>query len=228
MRNRNRGFITLVQVGAFILTISLSQKLGAQGAHTTTDAEGNAITTEPSNEYGEGGTHITVSDKNMRVVRDIYKDKCGRYREFYYWRNNQGKRDYFDEKGTVDGPKQVTEVTEGNGGVRYEDYHGDHLARDDGKARVEKLKKTPSAPCDKVAVEPGPPEKPKDRPNPLGGILQGLSIGIGGGRTVSHDDHKGDHRVSDHKRTSSTTSSKKTVTAGCKCHPCTCSPCRCH
>jgi hypothetical protein len=78
-------------------------------------------------------------------------------------------------------------------------------------------------PCpEPAAVAPAPPEKPKEQPNPLGKILQGVSVGVGvsGGRTVGHDDH----RVSDHKHTSSTT---KKLPAGCKCHPCTCSPCRC-
>jgi hypothetical protein len=83
-------------------------------------------------------------------------------------------------------------------------------------------------PCPTPApVAPAPPEKPKEHPNPLEKILQHVSVGVGvnGGTTVGHDEHKGDHHVTDHKRTSSTT--KKTLPAGCKCHPCTCSPCHC-
>ena len=81
-------------------------------------------------------------------------------------------------------------------------------------------------PCPQpAAVAPAPPETPKEQPNPLGKILQQVSVGVGvsGGQTVGRDNHKGDHRVTDHKRNSST----KKLPAGCKCHPCTCSPCRC-
>ena len=70
-------------------------------------------------------------------------------------------------------------------------------------------------------------EKPDEQPNPLRKVLQNVNIGIGvsGGHTAGHDDHKGDRRVTDQKHTKSTT---KKLPAGCKCHPCTCSPCKCH
>ena len=72
---------------------------------------------------------------------------------------------------------------------------------------------------------PASPEKPKEQPNPLGKVLQGLNIGVGvsGGHTVGHDDHKGDRhiddkrRVDDHARSTSsdtrrTEDQKKTAT----------------
>ena len=70
---------------------------------------------------------------------------------------------------------------------------------------------------------PSPTPASQRAGNTIKNVLSGLSIGVGGGYNVGHNDH-GSHQ----KRTNSTTSSKKTVTTGCKCHPCTCSPCTCH
>jgi hypothetical protein len=65
-----------------------------------------------------------------------------------------------------------------------------------------------------VPRNPAPTETPKENPNPLGKILQGVSIGVGvsGGHTGGRDDRKGDHhlddkrRVDDHARSTSSDS----------------------
>ena len=209
--------------GLFVLLlIGTSEPATAQGK-TTTHPDGSADTTAPSNDYGEGGTVRTTSDKNRKLVETVYFDKCGRVRQ----KDVPGAHMYL----SPDKSESVIE-DETERGTNYEhrrapNLNYDHMHADTAKWLIEHWKKAPIPPCDKTDVEPGPPEKPKDHPNPLGKVLQNVSIGIGasGGRTIGRDDHKGDHRVTDHKRTSSTT---KKVSAGCKCHPCTCSPCTCH
>lgn len=75
---------------------------------------------------------------------------------------------------------------------------------------------------------PCPP--PETAGHAIRNILQSVSVGVGvnGGHTIGHNDHNGDHHISDKKHTTSSATSKKTVTSACKCHPCTCSPCTCH
>ena len=193
----------------------------------------------PSNAYGEGGTLEEVFEKDPQhpgqhlpdyFIKYVYRDKCGRIRQVSLAREHTTH--YFNPEG--DG-----ELTKHDNGT-YSYNTVPPKGKDEGFPKklepknaqgvIDNWQRAKIPPCDKVDVVRAPPEKPKDHPNPLGKLLQNVNIGIGvsGGHTVGHDDHKGDHRVSDHKRTSSTTSSKKTVTSMCVCHPCTCSPCRCH
>jgi hypothetical protein len=217
MKNRYQKFTSPVVLSAFFVITGLVGGVNAQHSQTT-DADGNVTTTGPSDAYGPGGTHVSSSDKNFRLIVESYRDKCGRVREWDWHHSDQTvTTTYNDENG-----KSRVAV---HGGEYWHDNK--KLDPKEGKALVEKLKKTPSAPCpEKQDVAPAPPEKPKDHPNPLEKILQGVSIGVGvsGGQTVGRDDHKGDHHVTDRKHTSSTT---KKLPAGCKCHPCTCSPCHC-
>ena len=205
----------ITAVAIALLSISTGKLAIAQGK-----SNDFTETTASSNEYGEGGSEVTISDKHFKVLRRLFYDKCGRLRQVDL--SNPHETAYHSPNGdgmisvTKDGAASYTELGP------YAKPAPHKLHPDYAKELINEWKLTP---CDKTDVAHGPPEKPKDHPNPLGEILQGVSIGIGGGRTVSHDDHKGDHRVTDHKRTSSTT---KKLPAGCKCHPCTCSPCTCH
>jgi hypothetical protein len=196
-------------------------------------AAADTTTTVPSNAYGEGGTVETTSGEDHVVKRTVYRDKCGRIRHAYsaeYYNLERNFERYFSPNGDAH-----IDVSGGNQANPSYSYHSNppiqgqshHLDPDNAKEILEGWKKAPIPPCpEKTNVAPAPPEKPKDHPNPLEKLLQGVSIGVGvsGGRTVGRDDHKGDHHVTDRKHTSSTT---KKLPAGCKCHPCTCSPCHC-
>src|SRR5207302_4168023 len=65
--------------------------------------------------------------------------------------------------------KAVT-VIHGRNVDMYNRQPGDHhMTAEEGKALVEKLEKTPSAPCpEKIATAPESPEKPKGQPHPKG------------------------------------------------------------
>src|SRR5260370_1430234 len=117
MRNRNHKFVWPVVLSVFICITGPRTTVNAQGTHTTTDADGNSTTTGPSNEYGEGGTHSTTSDKRGLVVSEWYRDKCGRIRELYFGSDKGGgRRSYSDERGSY----KVTAVTDKNGETQYE------------------------------------------------------------------------------------------------------------
>jgi hypothetical protein len=216
-------------VRATLLTCGLSVLLLIGTANLATAQGKNTTTTSPSNEYGEGGTEETISDENFRVTRRTYRDKCGRVRQID---GPIAMKEYYSPAG--DAKIFVTPWLHSKEGGSYEYSNIPHregqpskLHPENGKEIIEGWQKAPIPPCpEKTNVAPAPPEKPKDHPNPLEKVLQHVSVGIGvnGGTTVGHDEHKGDHHVTDHKRTSSTT---KKLPAGCKCHPCTCSPCHC-
>jgi hypothetical protein len=183
-------------------------------------------TTEASDKFGQGGTLEQEFSPSGPVIHEIWRDKCGRIREETFEGGSPHR--YFSPEG--DGT-----ITDRNGEYSYESTQHSNVNKlhpDNAHELIEAWKKAKIPPCpEKQQKTTDHPEKPKEQPNPLGKLLQNVNIGIGvsGGHPVGHhDDHKGDHRISDHKRTSSTSSSKKTVTAGCKCHPCTCSPCKCH
>lgn len=224
-----------------LITTATAQKI---------DESGHVRTTEKSDKYGAGGSHTTISDKtNYRLVAEFYYDKCGRKREAGYPGSADGKTPaqdtYYDEDEKV----VVKVIHHKVGGDKYYDGNGDALDAAQGKELIAKEEKS-CRPCAQKGSDvkaksrtPLAPQTgtPTDNANPLGKILQGLSISVGGGYTTGHGDHSvghGDHHVSDHrgadhhvadqKHTGSTSSAKKTVTSGCKCHPCACSPCTCH
>jgi hypothetical protein len=217
--------VTIYAASLSILLLSIPKLAIAQG-RSTTNPDGSTTTVAPSNEYGKGGSEETTSDKNFKVTDRAYYDKCGRIRQrdlphgHAYW--------------SPDGSGRILEAPGDSGKTVYQHYSHvtgklSMLHPDYAKELIEEWQKDAIPPCDTTDVAPGPPEKPKDHPNPLGKVLENVSIGIGvsGGHTVGRDDHGHDRHLSDRKHATSSTT-KKTVTAGCKCHPCTCSPCRCH
>lgn len=121
----------------------------------------DVTTKEPSDKYGPGGTHETTSDEKYQVIKEVYYDKCGRKREAFWAGPGVPVRVYFDENG-----KRTLTVTNGNQYFAPE-VGVKRLDPAEGKALVEKLEKTPSAPCpEKTATAPESPEKPKEQPHP--------------------------------------------------------------
>ena len=158
-------------LSAFVV-IAITRLATTANAETKTDADGSVTTTEPSDKYGAGGKHVTKSDKNYKLIVEIYYDKCGRTRESTLPYKTEGHKSiihtYYDENG-----KPAVRVIEYPGGAdpAYLDLRGgkdSQLIGDAkfamkpaaGKALVEKLEKTPSAPC----PEPPKEQQPKTRP----------------------------------------------------------------
>lgn len=134
-------------VACLLITIFLAT---ASAQKQTTDAEGNTVTTEENDKYGAGGSHVTTSDKNYKLVREKYYDKCGRLREeCTYEKTGKGStRTYWTPKGS-----DVVIVRSDNGVASYTDYFGEALSKEKGEALVKKWESTPSPP-------PPCPEKP--------------------------------------------------------------------
>src|SRR5947209_7981138 len=87
---------TFLSLSTFIVIASLAATLSAQ---TTTDPNtGEVRTKEPSDKYGPGGTHESVSDKNYQLIAEGYRDKCGRIREITYGKVSILPHYYFGDK----------------------------------------------------------------------------------------------------------------------------------
>jgi archaellin len=96
---------TILVLSASVLVASLLATVSAQTTQKTDPKTGDITTTEPSDKYGAGGTHVTVSDKKYKLIREYYYDKAGKKREEYYpgepKDNFPPETTYYDEGGKI-------------------------------------------------------------------------------------------------------------------------------
>jgi outer membrane immunogenic protein len=172
---------TILALSVFIVITSLAATVSAQTSETNPH-NGQVRTTEPSDKYGPGGTHESLSEKDGRLLGEVYTDKCGRKREITYskWsilplyffgdKEKTAVTYYYDENG-----KPAAKVVHNPGGDEYftpqpgQNFGGKKdkkLDPKEGKALVEKLEKTPSAPCPEGAAGTAGEKKPKEQPQP--------------------------------------------------------------
>src|ERR1700730_2891211 len=128
---------------------------------TETTKEGDIKTTESSDKYGAGGTHVTISDQKYKLRHEYYYDKNGIKREEVYpgepEDNFPPENTYFDEKGKFVVMVKHTE----KGDVYYYD-NGLRMDPKHGKALVEKMEQTaasnaPEKPGGQVKAKPQAP-----------------------------------------------------------------------
>ena len=185
---------TIPALSVFIVITSLAAIVSGQT--TTNPTTGYTTTTSSSDKYGPGGKHETISDKNYQVLYDRYYDKCGRLRESHSGTAPISRYDeYWDENGK-------NHVTHRHDGDVYINDKNKVIDSKEGKALIEKLEKTPSAPCpEKTATAP---EHPKAKPELPGGAFSpsltplaepqtfnwtGPYVGIQFGYTLSSSDY---------------------------------------
>ena len=140
---------TYALITIFVVTVSAQT--------TKTDPKtGNSTTSGPSDKYGPGGTHESVSNNKYKLIEETYKDKNGKVREKITPGMAPGTTvtQYSDENGTL-----TVIVTHSRQGDAYTHPDGTKMDPKEGKALVEKLENTPSTtPSEKA------PEKPKEEP----------------------------------------------------------------
>ncbi|MEY2554903.1 MAG: outer rane immunogenic protein, partial [Verrucomicrobiota bacterium] len=156
---------TILLLSALLISASLAPVVSAQ----TGASDDNIKTSEPSDKYGPGGTHVTVSDKNYRLIADYYQDKSGKKRESTYHGSRDGKippqTTYYDEN-----EKLVVKVFHHKiSGDSYVDANGGRLDPTEAKALIAKLEKTRAGSAEKAE------EHPKAKPElPSGGTAPSL------------------------------------------------------
>jgi outer membrane immunogenic protein len=152
---------TILLFGACMFIAGLVATTSAQTTKTT-DKEGNTTTTEPSDKYGDGGTHIVKRDKNDDLVEEIYKDKKGTVRE----KTIIGEKEefftptstfYFNANGAA-----VVQVVHRPTGDTYYLVSGKKIGTDEGKRAIKKAAENPPETTEKA---PEKPEQPKPEIN---------------------------------------------------------------
>jgi outer membrane immunogenic protein len=169
---------------------------------TETTKEGDIKTTEPSDKYGAGGTHVTISDKKYKLRHEYYYDKNGIKREEVYpgepADNFPPENTYFDEKG-----KFVVMVKHTEKGDVYYDGRGVRMDPTHGKEIVAKMEQAaasnaPEKPGGQVKARPQAPPSivPPSGTSPFLGppfspatsTWSGFYIGVEGNYTRSSAD----------------------------------------